>query len=116
MAYTLTDLVTVQSLKNALSRTKTEYLSAIVENGGATFKTVESIPEVADAEENVLYLVKNAESGYYDIYAIINDTMEWLDNTSVNLDGYVTTDDLESAVSVATDEEISEMLDEVFGA
>lgn len=37
----------------------------------------------------ILYLVMNAKTGHYDIYAKVGDKMELLDDTTVNLSGYV---------------------------
>lgn len=67
--------------------------SAISASGHAHFETVAAVPEVDDAQENVLYLVMNADTGHYDIYAKIagetegSYTMELLDDTTVDLTG-----------------------------
>ena len=95
MAYDPKGLVTLQTLKEAISRTKQEYLEAISEAGHATFKKVDAVPEASAAEENVLYLVKNSETGYFDIYALIDGAVELLDDTSIDLDDYVTSEELE---------------------
>ncbi len=65
--------------------------SAISASGHAHFEKVAAVPEVADAKENVLYLVMNADTNHYDIYAKIagdtegSFTMELLDDTTVDL-------------------------------
>ncbi len=65
--------------------------SAISASGHAHFEKVAAVPEVADAQENVLYLVMNADTNHYDIYAKIagetegSYTMELLDDTTVDL-------------------------------
>lgn len=139
--------------------------TAIAATGHASFKKADSVPDAADAEENVLYLVMNSSTGHYDIYAKVAGstegeyTMELLDDTTVDLTNYVTSEGLASAVDglikltdisvnitgtgnavtaigydnatgvftvtmgvtfiteddVATDEEVTTMLDEVFG-
>ncbi len=67
--------------------------SAISASGHAHFEKVTAVPEVADAQENVLYLVKNTDTNHYDIYAKIagdtegSFTMELLDDTTVDLTG-----------------------------
>lgn len=66
--------------------------TAISKAGHAIFKTVESVPAAASAETNVLYLVKNATTGYYDIYAKIGSEVVRLDDTTVDLSGYVKKD------------------------
>lgn len=69
-------LVTLGSLKEAISRTKAEYLAAIAASGHAKFQKVAAVPEASAAEENVLYLVKNQSTGKFDIYALIDGAME----------------------------------------
>ncbi len=91
-------LVTLGSLKGAISRTKTEYLAAIAASGHAKFQKVDAVPEPSAAEENVLYLVKNQGTGKFDIYALIDGAMELLDDTTVDLEGYVTDEELAEAL------------------
>lgn len=54
----------------------------------------------------MFYLVKDEARGHYDIYALIDGSVEWVDDTTADLDGAI----------VATDEEVEEMFNEVFGA
>ena len=63
--------------------------TAISKSGHASFEKADSIPSAATAKENVLYLVMNAKTGHYDIYAKVGDKMELLDDTTVDLTGYV---------------------------
>lgn len=63
--------------------------TAISKSGHASFEKADSIPSAATAKENVLYLVMNAKTGHYDIYAKVGDKMELLDDTTVDLSGYV---------------------------
>ncbi len=64
---------------------------AIAASGHARFEKADAIPAVEAAQENVLYLVKNAETRHYDIYAKVagetegSYTMELLDDTTVDL-------------------------------
>lgn len=67
--------------------------TAIAGTGHATFEVAESVPDAADAEENVLYLVMNSETGYYDIYALVSGSVLLIDDTSVDLTNYVTKED-----------------------
>lgn len=99
MAYDPNKLVNLQHLKTVVARVKTEYLAAIAASGHAIFQKADAVPEASAAQENVLYLVKNTESGYYDIYALVDGAMEWLDDISVNLDGYVTDEELTQALA-----------------
>lgn len=45
-----------------------------------------AVPTAAEAEENVMYLVKNEKTGHYDIYVLIDGAVEWLDDTTIDLD------------------------------
>lgn len=63
--------------------------TAISKSGHASFEKADSIPAAASAKENVLYLVMNAKTGHYDIYAKVGDKVELLDDTTVDLSGYV---------------------------
>ena len=99
MAYDETKVVNVKALKDTASRIKTEYLAAISKAGHARFQKAETVPTAETAEDNVLYLVMNDETGHYDVYALIDGVVELLDDTTVSLDGYVTDDDLAEALN-----------------
>lgn len=99
MAYDETKVVNVKALKDTATRIKAEYLAAISKAGHARFQKVEAVPDAGSAEENVLYLVKNEETGHYDVYALIDGAVELLDDTTVSLEGYVTDDALAEALN-----------------
>lgn len=68
--------------------------TAIAKTGHASFQKVDTVPGVDSATENVMYLVLNPKTKHYDIYAKIKGTngsytMEQLDDTAVDLSGYV---------------------------
>lgn len=67
--------------------------TAIAATGHASFEKVDAVPEAAAAQENVLYLVMNSETGHYDIYAKVGENIELLDDTTVDLTGYVEKED-----------------------
>ena len=71
------------------TQVSTAIQTAISKSGHASFEKADSIPSAATAKENVLYLVMNAKTGHYDIYAKVGDKMELLDDTTVDLSGYV---------------------------
>lgn len=109
--------------------------TAISKSGHASYQKVSAVPAVDAAQENILYLVMNTTTKHYDIYAKIKGdgdtyTMEQLDDTTVNLSGYVEKEDGKGlsdenftaaykdkldGMSIATDSEVSEMLAEVYG-
>lgn len=79
-------------------QTKTEVentvKTAVAGSKHTSFQKVSSVPAAADAKEDVMYLVMNSVTKHYDIYAkIANDAgnfkMELLDDTTVDLSGYV---------------------------
>lgn len=76
--------------------------TAIAKTGHASFKKVDAVPAAADATENILYLVLNSKTSHYDIYALISGKMELLDDTTVDLSGYVVK---ETGKSLMTDAE-----------
>lgn len=63
--------------------------AAIAATGHAHFEKVDAVPEAEMAEENVLYLVMNSQTKHYDIYAKVEDEVVLLDDTTVDLSGYV---------------------------
>jgi hypothetical protein len=68
--------------------------TAISKSGHASFQKVDAVPKADAAQENILYLVMNSTTKHYDIYAKIKGssgsyTMEQLDDTTVDLTGYV---------------------------
>ena len=76
------------------SQVNTAISTAIAKSGHASFQRVSAVPAVGSAQENVLYLVMNSTTKHYDIYAKVKGddgtfTMELLDDTTVDLSGYV---------------------------
>lgn len=76
MAYSETAIIDVGALKSSLNRVKQTILAEISKSGHAKFQKVDAVPEATAAEENILYLVKNAGTNHYDIYAKIDGAME----------------------------------------
>ena len=92
--YGITDAMTATDINAAIQ-------SAIAGIGHAVFKKVDAVPSVEEAEDNVLYLVMNSTSGFYDIYAKVDTEVVRLDDVSVNLDGYATTEAMDAAIAEA---------------
>lgn len=67
--------------------------TAIASADFSSFEIVGSIPEPETAVENKFYLVKNEDTQHYDIYAKIGETVEWIDDTTVDLTNYTTLTD-----------------------
>lgn len=101
MAYIEEKPISMGNLKAAMGRVKVELETKIANSSHLKQKKVDVVPDPSVAEENVHYLVKNATTGHFDIYTLIDGKMELLDDTAVNLE-------------MATDAEVEEMLNEVF--
>lgn len=68
---------------------------AIAATGHAKFVEVDAVPSYAEAQDNVFYLVMNATTNHYDIYAKVGTNVVLLDDTTVDLSGYVKSEDIE---------------------
>ena len=126
MAEKRAQLVTLGTLEQGLLRMKREYLAAIAGAGYASFRKAETIPGADEAKADVLYLVQDKASGLYGIWALIDGAMVQVGSTAVDLDGYVTREELDETVQaavkqvlteglVATDDEVDEVMAEIFG-
>lgn len=97
-----------------------EWLKSISKAGHARFEVAEAIPDASAAQENIMYLVMNDKTQHYDIYAKVNDKVVLLDDTTVDLSGYATKEQLEAvsgglggAVYAATKADLSASDDSV---
>ena len=86
-----------QTLEEVASAIQT----AIAASGHAHFEKVDAVPAVSDAEENVLYLVMNSKTKHYDIYALVSGEVVLLDDTTVDLSAYSTTEQVNVLISAA---------------
>lgn len=70
---------------------------------GLTPKVVESLP-TSNIRTDILYLVKRIDAddnNYFDEYLYVNGKWELIASTKIDLDGYVTIDQLNAAVEEA---------------
>ena len=103
--------VTLEALKTAVQRAQTEWAKDIAKTGHAHFEKVEAVPDAGTAKENILYLVMNKKTQHYDIYAKVEGAVVLLDDTTVDLTGYATKEQLEAVSgglggTVYTDESV----------
>ena len=97
-----TPIQQVASVAVAEARTLTitpwdrQMLKPISKAGHARFEVAEAIPDASAAQENIMYLVMNDKTQHYDIYAKVNDEVVLLDDTTVDLSGYATKEQLEA--------------------
>ena len=73
--YGITDAMTATAIAEAIK-------TAIAETGHASFTKVDAVPAASEAKDNVLYLVMNADTGFYDIYAKVDTEVVRLDDVS----------------------------------
>jgi len=112
--------VTLEALKSTTVRLQQEWIKSISKAGHARFEVAEAIPDASAAQENIMYLVMNDKTQHYDIYAKVNDKVVLLDDTTVDLSGYATKEQLEAvsgglggAVYAATKADLSASDDSV---
>lgn len=74
------------------TQVSTAVQTAIAASGHACFEKADNVPSVAAAKDNVLYLVMNAKTKHYDIYAKVGTEVVLLDDTTVDLSAYSTTE------------------------
>lgn len=126
MAEKRAQLVTLGILEQGMTRLKREYLAAIAGAGYASFRRAETVPGEDEAKADVLYLVQDKVSSLYGIWALVDGAMVQVGSTAVDLDGYVTREELDETVKaavkqaltddlVANDDEVDEMMAEIFG-
>lgn len=97
----------IQSLQNAgyqnAEQVQAAIQTAIAASGHAHFEKVDAVPSAETAQENVLYLVMNGTTGHYDIYAKVGESVELLDDTTIDLSNYSTTEQMNAAISAAVE-------------
>ena len=82
---------------------------AISKAGHMQKEVVTVLPEASAAKENILYLYKKegaTGSDKYEIYTKIGDELVMIDDTSVDLSGYMSTEQVKSAIATAKQEAI----------
>lgn len=63
------------------------------------FEEVSHIPAASEAEANVIYLYRNGDTGFYDMYVLINGAVKRLDDTTVDLSSYAKKDEIPTKTS-----------------
>ena len=91
--------------------------AAIAAASHLKYSVVDTLPEASAADANTWYLLLNEETGHYDIYGLIEDELKLIDDTTIDLTGYSTTEAMKAWVAqeitalnvgqYATDEEMA---------
>ena len=97
----------IESLQNAgyqnAEQVQTAIQAAIAAATHLKKEVVESVPSADAADENTLYLVMNSETGHYDIYGLVNGEVVLLDDTTVDMSNYSTTEQMNAAIEAAVE-------------
>ena len=76
-------------------QTKAQILTLIADNGKLKKEIVTSLPSVATADDNTMYLIANSDGSGYEEWIVINNKWEKLGDTSaIDLSGYVKKTDI----------------------
>lgn len=102
----LSELINDADFQNG-DEVKAAIQTAISKSGHASFQKVDAIPTAEEAQDNILYLVMNEETSHYDIYAKIGETVELLDDTTVDLSNYVVKETLNGYVAKVEGKDLS---------
>ena len=85
------------------TQTDTAIATAVANASHTTFEVVSSIPTAATAVASVMYLVMNSQTNHYDIYTLIQGEGVLLDDTTVDLTGYMKITDMEVVTNAEID-------------
>lgn len=86
-------------LENAGFQNAEQVQAAIAAANHLKYSVVDAAPSAEDADDNTWYLVKNDETGHYDIYGLIEDKVRIIDDTTIDLTGYTTEDAMKAYVA-----------------
>lgn len=104
-------------LENAGFQNAEQVQAAIAAANHLKYSIVETLPEASAADANTWYMLYNEETGHYDIYGLIEGEVRIIDDTTIDLTGYSTTEAMKAYVAqeitalnvgqYATDEEMA---------
>lgn len=104
-------------LENAGFQNAEQVQAAIAAANHLKYSVVDALPEASAADANTWYLLLNEETGHYDIYGLIEGELKLIDDTTIDLTGYSTTEAMKAYVAqeitalnvgqYATDEEMA---------
>lgn len=89
----------IQTLESAGFQTAADVAEAIAAANHLKYSVVESVPSTEEADANTWYLVYNDESQHYDIYGLVNGSVQLIDDTTVDLTDYSTTEAMQAWVT-----------------
>lgn len=73
--------------------------AAIAAANHLKYSVVDALPEASAADANTWYLLLNEETGHYDIYGLIEGELKLIDDTTIDLTGYSTTEAMKAWVA-----------------
>lgn len=116
-------VVRVGDIESAGYQTAEQVQAAIAGASHLKYEIVDAAPAAEDANANTWYMVMNEETGHYDIYGLLNGEVRLIDDTTIDLSGYSTTEAMQAWVTqqitalnveqYATDEELQAVIVDV---
>ena len=113
-------IVRVGNVELAGYQTAEQVQAAIAAANHLKYSIVDAAPSAEDADANTWYMVMNEETGHYDIYGLLDGEVRLIDDTTVDLTGYSTTEAMQTYVGqqiaalnveqYATDEELQAVI------
>ena len=91
----------VTAIETTLQSIDGRIAEAIADANHLSYQVVQSLPAVENADNNVVYLVRNNEStgdNLYDEYMLVGNNLEKIGGFTANLNNYVTTNTFNSTV------------------
>lgn len=86
-------------LENAGFQNAEQVQAAIAAANHLKYSVVDALPEASAADANTWYLLLNEETGHYDIYGLIEGELKLIDDTTIDLTGYSTTEAMKAYVA-----------------
>lgn len=91
--------VRVGSIESAGYQTAEQVAEAINKANHLKYEIADSAPSAEQADPNTWYMVYNDQTNHYDIYGLLNGTMQVIDDTTVDLTGYAKTEVMQEWVT-----------------
>ena len=89
----------IAALESAGFQNAEQVQAAIAAANHLKYSIVDALPSAEDADANTWYMLYNEETGHYDIYGLIEGEVRIIDDTTIDLTGYSTTEAMKAWVA-----------------
>ena len=89
----------ITALESAGFQNAEQVQAAIAAANHLKYSIVDAAPSAEDADANTWYMVYNEESKHYDIYGLLDGEVRLIDDTTIDLTGYSTTEAMKAWVA-----------------